>query len=97
MTWMHKTRLKVLAFSMGIALAALGVISLTALPAWPVVGVAVAAVALTVNRVAARLSVNQAMCFGCGLSIADAPVGEYGSVCPHCGAVNQPISRDRTA
>lgn len=97
MTWMHKTRLKVLAFSMGIALAALGVISLTALPTWPVVGVAVAAVAWTVNRVAARLSVNDSMCFGCGQSIADAPLGEHGSICPHCGAVNEPMSHDRNA
>lgn len=94
MTWMHKTRLKALAFAMGIALAALGVISLTALPAWPVVGVAVAAVAFSVNRIAARLSVDRAMCFGCGQSIADAPEGEHGSICPGCGSINQRINQN---
>lgn len=92
MTWMHKTRLQVLAFAMGITLAALGVISLTALPAWPVVGVAVAAVAFSVNRIAARLSGDRAMCFGCGQSISDAPVGEHGSICPGCGSITQGIT-----
>jgi len=94
MTWMHHIRLKVLAFAVGIALAALGLISLTTLPAWPVVGIAVAAVAFTINTVASRLTTGSTTCYGCGQSIADAPRSEHGCACPGCGAINQPLAAD---
>lgn len=88
-TWMHKIRLRSMAFAVGISLAALGLISLTTLPAWPVVGVAVAAVAFTINRVAQRLS--SPTCYACGGSLANAPEGEHGAICPSCGSVHQSI------
>jgi predicted RNA-binding Zn-ribbon protein involved in translation (DUF1610 family) len=84
---MHRVRLRVFAFAIGICLAALGLISLTTLPAWPVLGVAVAAVAFTINSVASRL--KSPTCFACGQSIIQAPEGEHGAICPHCGAVHQ--------
>jgi predicted RNA-binding Zn-ribbon protein involved in translation (DUF1610 family) len=87
MTWMHKIRLRALALVVAIALVAIGAISLAALPTWPVVGAAVATVALALNSMTSRLS--QPTCWGCGESIAKMPSGEYGVICPNCGAITQ--------
>jgi predicted RNA-binding Zn-ribbon protein involved in translation (DUF1610 family) len=87
MTLMHKVRLRVLALVVATTLAAIGAVSLAALPVWPVVGVAVATFALAMNTMTAKL--GKAVCWGCGTSIAGQPVGEYGVVCPQCGAVSQ--------
>lgn len=96
MTWMHRIRLKVLAFAVGIALAALGLISLTTVPVWPVVGIAVAAVAFTINTVASRLTTASTTCYGCGQSLVGAPEGEHGCICPGCGAINQRLAAGNT-
>ncbi len=85
-TWMHKLRLKSFAVVIGVGLTALTLLSLTTIPAWPVVGVAVAAVALYINSAASRLS--QDVCLGCGANIAEEPRGEHGVACPGCGAIN---------
>ena len=87
MTWMHKVRLRVLWTFVGIALTTLGVISLTTIPAWPIVGVAVATLALAVNSMTSRL--RQPICLGCGNDLNGLPRGEHGSICPRCGAVHQ--------
>src|SRR3569832_2158509 len=84
---MHKTRLRVLAFVVGLAFAAFGAVSLASLPAWPVVGVAVAAAWLVVNTVTARLT--HPTCWGCGGDISGRPSGTYGGACPRCGSLNQ--------
>jgi hypothetical protein len=84
---MSRIRLRALALVLGIALFALGAISLTAIPAWPVVGVAVACAAVVVNRIAARL--DHPICLACGHDIAGQPAGEHGVACSNCGAVNQ--------
>lgn len=84
---MSRIRLRGLALVLGIALFALGAISLTAIPAWPVVGVAVACAAMVVNRIAARL--DQPVCLVCGSDIAGQPAGEHGVACSDCGSVNQ--------
>jgi hypothetical protein len=90
MTWLHRIRLRILAYAFGIALAAIAMISLTTLPAWPVIGVAVAAVALTVNRVASRLS--DGACLGCGHSLTGKSSGGYGIACGECGTINPPVA-----
>jgi hypothetical protein len=87
MTWLHKTRLRVLAFALGITLAALGVLSLWAVPVWSVVGFAVAATAVAVNSMTSRLV--EPTCLGCGESLGQQTPGDYGVICPHCGLVNQ--------
>jgi predicted RNA-binding Zn-ribbon protein involved in translation (DUF1610 family) len=87
MMWLHKVRLRVLALVVATALAAIGAVSLAALPVWPVVVGAVATVALMVNTMTAKL--NQPVCWGCGKSIANQPAGEYGVICPQCGALSQ--------
>lgn len=95
MTWMHRLRLKVLAYAVGILLTALGLISLTTLPAWPVLGIAVAAVAFTIHAAAGRLTTVAPVCYGCGQTLAGTPEGEHGTICPHCGAVNQRLAADQ--
>ncbi len=94
MTWYGKMRLKILAYVVGLTLGALGIASLTTVPAWPVVGVAVAACVVMINRAAHRLS--QPTCLGCGRDIAQLPTNEHGVACPGCGMVSrrpEPIKR----
>ena len=92
MSWMHRVRLRVLALIVGVVFTAIGVISFAAMPVWPVIGVAVAAVAVAFSSVTARLT--HTVCWGCGKDITSQPLGEYGAACPHCGAVNQPLASD---
>ncbi len=87
MIWMARLRLRVLAFVLGLGLTAIGLISLTALPALPIIGVAFAAAAVGVNSMTARL--KQPVCHGCGKGIGDVPPGAYGTVCPDCGFMTQ--------
>ncbi|MDX2115103.1 MAG: hypothetical protein SFZ24_05705 [Planctomycetota bacterium] len=88
MAWVHKIRLRLIVFVIGIPLAAFGAISLG--PAWmalPIVGVAVAAMTMTVSKLTQRL--GEGVCLTCGQSIRDIPPLEHGVVCPSCGSLNQ--------
>ena len=87
MTWVHKVRLRVFALIVGIVLAAIGGVSFASGPVWPVIGVAVAATALVVNRMTARLA--EPVCWGCEENLTGRPAGDYGVVCPRCGAINE--------
>ncbi|MBK9189320.1 MAG: hypothetical protein IPM33_10240 [Phycisphaerales bacterium] len=89
MTFMHRLRLRALALIVGIGLTTLALISLTTMPAWPIVGVAVATLAVCVHSLAHR--VNPSTCLGCGQSVADEPAGEHGRVCRACGTIAQPM------
>jgi predicted RNA-binding Zn-ribbon protein involved in translation (DUF1610 family) len=73
-----------------VALTAVGVLTWTAMPAWPVIGVAIATTALVLNTITKDLS--QDRCLGCGESIAHQPVGVHGRVCPKCGTVNERLA-----
>ena len=84
--WLAKVRLRVLAALLGLVLAALGTISLTTLPAWPIVGVALAGVVFVVNTIGSRLA--QDVCFGCGQDISAQSPGAHGVACGSCGAIN---------
>lgn len=84
--YMHKLRLRALGVLVGLGLAVVGIVSMTAAPAWPVVFGAFAVAALVVNKVAAQLS--KTVCIGCGQRIDSEPVGQYGVVCPTCGTVS---------
>lgn len=88
MTWLGRIRLRVVVFVIGIPLAAVGAISLG--PTWlalPLLGVAVAAVTMTVSRLTERLGAQT--CWTCGHDLAHEPPHEHGIVCPDCGALNQ--------
>ncbi len=88
MDWMSRIRLRALAYLVAIGLFALGIISLTAVPVWPVLGVAVACAVMAVNRIAARL--DTPVCLHCGAGLSERAAGEHGVICADCGAVNQP-------
>lgn len=85
-TWLHRIRLKVLAMLAAIGLAAGALVSLELLPLWPVVGIAIAAVAVVVDRVTTRLAVPT--CLSCGVDLSGQPAGEHGVACHQCGAIN---------
>jgi len=88
LTWLGRLRLRLIVFVIGIPLAAFGIITIG--PAWltlPVVGVALAAVTMTVNKTAGRIIGER--CWTCGENIKGEPAGEQGVVCPECGALNQ--------
>ena len=88
MAWVNRLRLRAVVLVIGIPLAAWGAISIG--PAWlalPLVGVAVAAVTMTVNRLTNRL--NADVCWTCGTSLHGLPPHEHGIACPACGALNQ--------
>lgn len=88
LSWLRVLRLKVLAYAIIIPLAAWGVIALS--PAWaaiPIVGVAVAAVTMTLNKMTHRL--GQVTCWTCGADLQGAPESVVGVVCDKCGAINQ--------
>jgi len=93
--WMRKLRLRAMAFLVGVGLAALAMISLTSIPAWPIVGVAVACAAVALNSIAARL--DQPTCYSCGTDIGNEPIGVHGRICQSCGAINDAHERGPTA
>jgi hypothetical protein len=84
-TFLHQIRRKVLWVVVGVGVTTLAILSWTALPALPIVGVAVATIALVINTMTARL--RQPICHGCGVSIAGLPHGEHGVICPDCGHI----------
>lgn len=92
MAWMSTIRRRALWIVVGVAATALGVISMTALPAWPVVGVAVATVAIVLNSLTRSLSIST--CLNCGGDLASTPSSEHGRICPSCGALNQRLVGD---
>lgn len=88
MSWRSKVRLRALVVVIGVPLALLSAISIS--PAWlaiPLVGVAVAAVTMTVNAIGQRLT--DPTCWTCGTDLAQEPKTEHGVVCPGCGSLNQ--------
>jgi len=79
---------------LGLILAALATVSLTTLPAWPVVGVAFAVAVAVINTAGQRFSVNQQICLTCGIDVSKQPSGPHGVICPKCGGLSQSIPTD---
>lgn len=94
-SWMHRLRMRTMAWVVGLLLAGFTVASAFALPLLPVLGVAVAAAAVMVNQVASRLV--QPTCYGCGRNIAGLKGGAYGVECPDCGSLTQVLPREGRA
>jgi len=90
---MQQIRRRVLWVVVGVAGTAVGVISLTTLPAWPIVGVAVAAVVVAVNGITSRLKTP--ICYGCAHDLTGIEAGEHGAICPGCGVVTPPTGPRR--
>jgi hypothetical protein len=82
-----RVRVKTFSLVAGIALAAAAVIMWTGAAWVPVVGVAVVAAVVAVNRVGHRLT--QPICYNCGQNLSGIAAGEHGILCPACGALHQ--------
>ncbi len=85
MTWMGKVRLRALVAVIGVPIALLATIS--ALPAWVMVPIVVAAVTMTFSRVTSGM--QRPTCWTCGSDLSAEGHGVHGLACPHCGALNQ--------
>lgn len=85
MTWMGKVRLRALVAVIGVPVALVATIS--ALPAWVMVPIVVAAVTMTVGRVTSGM--QRQTCWTCGEDLSEQGHGVHGVACPHCGALNQ--------
>jgi hypothetical protein len=88
--WIARTKLKVLAWLLGITLASFGSTALAGLPLLAVLPVAVAAAAVSIGKTTTRLS--RTTCLDCGADLTNQPIGSYGAICHACGSVNQPRS-----
>lgn len=86
--WLGRIRVRLFALLIGLALATIAMISLTTVPAWPVVGVAVISAAVAVNTMASKLRLGQTVCLHCGSELAARAPGVYGIECPECGGLN---------
>jgi|GEM_PF-3411532 len=92
--WFRGLRRRALTLVAAIVIAAVAAASLTALPTWPVVGVAFLAVATAVNAMASRLQASGMTCLECAADISGQPGGTHGTICHACGAINQPYVVD---
>lgn len=90
MNWMHRLRLRALALLIGTALGAFALVSWATLPFWPVIGVAVAVVALAMGSMTTKL--GSATCWGCGADLGEKPAGVYGVTCDSCGTINERLA-----
>ncbi|MEK6702770.1 MAG: hypothetical protein AABZ53_10940 [Planctomycetota bacterium] len=87
--WFSRIRRRALVWVVGIAVAAVVAISLTTIPTWPIVGIAVLAAATAVNTIASRLHTDTLTCLRCGEGLAGEKPGTYGVICKSCGSINQ--------
>jgi peptidoglycan/LPS O-acetylase OafA/YrhL len=92
--WFRVIRRRAATWVVAIAAVAVATISIAGLPTWPVMGVAVLAVATAVNTLASRLHADRLLCLGCSKDLTGKPAGTYGVICEHCGAINQPYITD---
>lgn len=87
MTNLDIARRRVIWTVTGVAATAVALVAWTTIPAWPVVGVAVATVVVAVNTLANKVKADA--CWGCGERIAGLPRSEHGVMCPKCGTITE--------
>lgn len=95
--WFRGLRRRALTLVATIVIAAVATASLTALPTWPVVGVAFLAMATAVNAMASRLHASGMTCLECSADLSGQPGGTHGTICHACGAIHQPYVVDARA
>jgi predicted RNA-binding Zn-ribbon protein involved in translation (DUF1610 family) len=88
MTWIGWLKLRALAWTVAILAAIVAAIMMVGVPWLPVVGVGVAALVVSINKLAHRL--DRPHCLACGHSLENQPTGAHGIACPDCGAINLP-------
>lgn len=88
MAYIQRVKLRALAWGFAIVLAAFATIAFAGVPTWPVIGMAVAAAAVSVTKLTTKLL--KPTCYDCGHDLAGEPIGMQGIACPKCGSVNTP-------
>jgi hypothetical protein len=86
--WIRRIKYRALAWVVAIVLATIATVVLAGVPAWPAVGVAVAAACVSVGKLTSRLL--KPTCLECGHDLTGVPGGGAGVVCPDCGSVSSP-------
>ncbi|MGQ0627479.1 MAG: hypothetical protein ACT4PL_05185 [Phycisphaerales bacterium] len=89
--FISRLRLRALIWVVGIALATIAAVLFTSISWIPAISVAFAAAAVSVSKVAARLS--RPVCWTCGHDLTGQPLGGlggWGAACPNCGAIHMP-------
>lgn len=84
--WILRARYKAFAYAAAIAVGAFATITVIGAPWLPVVGVAMAALAVSVSNLTKGLA--EPRCLSCGMGLENEPKGVHGVICPSCGAVN---------
>ncbi len=86
-SYVGKLRIRAVAWTLGLGLAAAVLIVWTPIGWVPAVGVAVAAAVVTMSKMAARL--DKPTCYACGHDLASVLDGPHGIACPSCGSLHQ--------
>lgn len=87
--YFSKVRLKAVLWTIGIVGMTFAAIALTSIAWVPVVGVAAAAMVVSIHNVTAKLKTP--VCWECGTDLKREPVMAYGIRCPECGTLNEPV------
>ncbi len=93
--WLSSLRLRAFIWTLLIGVAAWVMLAFTAMAWLPIVGVALAATAVSVNKVASGL--NRTTCIHCGADLSGHSPSQYGVPCPHCGGLHQLIPHETRA
>ncbi|MBX3407529.1 MAG: hypothetical protein KF869_12285 [Phycisphaeraceae bacterium] len=83
--WIQSLKLKAIAWLAAIVLASITTIAIAGMPWVPVVGVALAAAAVSVSKLTLRLA--GPVCLSCGHDLASEPASDQGIACPACGSI----------
>lgn len=84
---LHRIRRQVVWVVAGIAGLAVAAIVLTAAPTLPIIGAALATIAVAVQSLGRELKVDR--CMNCGESLVSQPRGAHGVICPRCGSLDE--------
>lgn len=87
--YFSRIRLKALLWTVGIAGMTFAAIALTSVAWVPVVGVAAAAVVVSIHNITVKLKTP--VCWECGSDLKGEPAHAYGIRCPGCGTLNEPV------
>ncbi len=83
--WIQGLKLKAVAWLAAIVLASITTIAIAGMPWVPVVGVAIAAAAVSVSKLTLRLA--GPVCLSCGHDLSNEPASDQGIACPACGSI----------
>lgn len=86
--WIRRVRRQAVGTVLCATLLVVTTLALSTAPWLPVVGVALAAVAVTVHKMTHRIHHADAACLSCSRDLSEEPTGVHGIICPDCGAVH---------